>query len=91
MVTFFLIWVLWPIKIISLILILANHKVGQKQEIPEKKTLTTRKQNLACLTWTELGLNPQRWDDEQFKMLTISGLNHSATEAATMVSEQDNS
>ena len=39
-----------PIKIISLILSQANHKLRRKQKIPEKNHLTTRKQNLACLT-----------------------------------------
>ena len=43
----FCIWVWGPVKIISLILRRVNRKVGQKQEIPEKKHLTTRKQNLA--------------------------------------------
>ena len=47
---FFIIWVLRPVKIISLILSWVNHKVGQKWEIPEKNYLTTRKQNLTCLT-----------------------------------------
>ena len=42
--------VLQPVKIISLILSRVNHKVGQKWEIPEKKHLNTRKQNLACPT-----------------------------------------
>ena len=33
--------------------------------------------------WPELGFNPQRWDDKRFRVLKmISGLNHSATEAA---------
>ena len=32
-------------------------------------------------TWPEWGTNPQRWDDEQFRALKISGLNHSATGA----------
>ena len=48
---FYFIWVLRPIKIISLILSRVNHLVGRKQVIPEKKHLTTRKQNLACLTY----------------------------------------
>ena len=42
---FFFIW------IISLILSRVNRKVGRKREIPKKKHLTTRKQNLACLTY----------------------------------------
>ena len=45
---------------------------------PEKKHLTTRKQNMQ----SELGSNPQRWDDEWFRVLKISGLNHLATGAA---------
>ena len=28
--------------------------------------------------WPELGSNPQRWDDERFRVIKISGLNHSA-------------
>ena len=32
--------------------------------------------------WPELGSNPQRWDDQRFRALKISGLNHSATGAA---------
>ena len=32
--------------------------------------------------WPELGSNPQRWDDERFRSLKVSGLNHSATGAA---------
>ena len=31
--------------------------------------------------WPKLGLNPQRWDDERFKVLTISSLNDWATGA----------
>ena len=30
----------------------------------------------------ELGSNPQRWDDERFRSLKVSGLNHSAKGAA---------
>ena len=40
-----------PVKIISLILSRVNRKVGQKRKIPEKKHLTTHKQNLDCLTY----------------------------------------
>ena len=46
----FLIWVWRHIKTISLILSRVNLKVGRKREIGEKKHLTTRKQNLSCLT-----------------------------------------
>ena len=43
--------VLQPVKIISFILSRVNRKVGRKRDIPEKKHLTTHKQNLACLTY----------------------------------------
>ena len=43
-----------PIRIISLILSWVNRKMGQKWEIPEKKHLTTCKQNLACLICEKL-------------------------------------
>ena len=46
----FFIWVLLPVKIISLILSQVNCEVGRKWEISKKNHLTTRKQNLACLT-----------------------------------------
>ena len=52
-----------------------NRKVGLKREIPEKKHLTTRKQNM----WPNRGSNTLRWGDERFRSLKISGLNHSAT------------
>ena len=38
--------ILLSVKIISIILSRVNHKVGRKQEILEKKNLSTRKQNL---------------------------------------------
>ena len=47
---FFFIWGLWRVKIISLILSQVNRNVGWKGEILEKNSLTTHKQNLACLT-----------------------------------------
>ena len=65
-----------PVKMISLIMNRVNHKVGQKREIPEKKHMTTHKQNLA---WPERS-NPQQWDDERFRALKISILNHSTTQ-----------
>ena len=50
MMIFFFIWVLRSIKIISLILICVNRKVGHEPESPEKKKhLTTSKHNLAFL------------------------------------------
>ena len=52
---------------------------GAKMGDPEENHLTTRKQNLACLMWLELGSNLQRWDDEQFRTLNIIVLNHLAT------------
>ena len=74
--------VLLPVKIISCILSWVNHKMGRKQEIPKENHLTIHKQNMTCLTWPELGSNPQRWDDEWFRVLKISILNHSATGTA---------
>ena len=46
-----IIWDLRPVKIVSLILSRVNCKMGRKRETSEKKHLTTRKQNLACLTY----------------------------------------
>ena len=40
---FFFIWILRPVKVISLILNRVNRKVGRKREIPDKNHLTTRK------------------------------------------------
>ena len=57
-------------------------KWGEKWKIPEKKHLTTRKQNLACLAWPELGSNPQQWDEERFRALMSSAFNHSSTGAS---------
>ena len=45
------IWVLLPVKIISLILSQVNCEVGRKWEISKKNHLTSCKQNLACLTY----------------------------------------
>ena len=67
-----MIWVLWPIKIISLILRRVNHNVGEKWETPEKKRPDHPQ--------AELGLSQMRWDDKQLIGLKISILNHSATE-----------
>ena len=75
----FLIWVLWPVKIISLILSRINRKVGQKWEIPREKTLDHLQAELGL---PHIWLEPQQWDDDQFKVLKISILNHSATGAA---------
>ena len=47
----YFIWVLRPIKIILLIMSRVNRKVGRQREIPEKKHLASRKQNLAYLTY----------------------------------------
>ena len=61
----FLIWVLRHIKMISLISSRVNRKVGGKWEICEINHLTTRKQNLACLTcdpsWAGLEPTVVRW------------------------------
>ena len=54
---------------------------------PEKNNMTTRKQNLARLTCDlSEARNPQRWDDEPFRALKISSLNHSAMGAAGVTS-----
>ena len=37
--------------------------------------------------WPELGSNSQRWDDERFRALKISVLNHSATGVAAVTSQ----
>ena len=50
-----------------------SRKVGRKWEIPEKNHLTTCKQSSSCLSWPALGSNPQKWDDNRFRVL-----NHSA-------------
>ena len=81
---FFFIWILQPVKIISLILWQINRLMGRKWEITEKNHMTTHKQNFAYLAWPKLGSNPQRWDDKWFRALKISGLNHSATGAAPL-------
>ena len=75
---FFFIRVLRPVKIISLFLSRVNQKVGAKMgDLREKLGLSHM--------WPELGSkgsNPQRWDDERFRVLKINNLNHSATGAA---------
>ena len=79
-VFFFLIWVSRPFKII--------HSFWAESIVVwdenRKKHLTTRKQNLACLMWPELSSKPQRWDNERFRALKISGLNLLGTEAALL-------
>ena len=52
-------WDFRSVKIIQLILSQVN---GLKWETPRNKNLTTCKQNLAYLTWPELGSNLQQWD-----------------------------
>ena len=44
---------------------------GENRRSPSKKTLTTGKQNLACVTRSKLGSNLQRWDGEWFRTLKI--------------------
>ena len=53
-------------------------KTGDPREKPPD-----RPQAELCLShmWPELGSNPQRWDKERFRLLKVSGLNHSATGA----------
>ena len=72
--------VLRTVKIVSLILSRVNRKVGQKWEIPEKKPSDHLQTELGLShMWPELGSNPQRWDDERFRVLKINYLNQSAT------------
>ena len=40
---------------------------GAKTEDPREKPQDHRKQNFVCPTCPELGSNPQRWDNEQFR------------------------
>ena len=82
----FFIWILRPVKIISLILSRVNRKVGRKREIPEKKHLDHPPAELGLShIWPEIGSNSPRWDDERFRALKLSDLNHSAM--GTAVSE----
>ena len=77
---FYFIWVLRPVKIISLILNRVNRLVEAKTGDPWEKTPDHMQAELGLYyMWLELGLNPQRWDDERFRALKISGFNHSAT------------
>ena len=60
--------------------------MGRKQEVSEKKHLTTCKQNLACLTYDGPRLEPQLWqwwDYKRFRTLKISILNHEHRATAT--------
>ena len=50
LINLFWIWVLRHVKVISFILSRINCKAGRKREVAEKTHLTTRKQNLSCLT-----------------------------------------
>ena len=53
---------------------------GEKTGDPWEKTPDHMQAELGLYyMWPELGLNPQQWDDERFRALKISGLNHSAT------------
>ena len=59
---------------ISLILSRRGLKTGYPQEKPPDHPQAEL--GLSHM-WPELGWNPQRGDDEQFRALKISGLNHS--------------
>ena len=63
---------------ISLILSRVSHKMGQKWEILEQKTPDHPQVELGLSHMcSELGSNPQLWDDKQFRVLKISILNNS--------------
>ena len=52
---------------------------GVKTGDPQEKTPDHLQAELGLShIWLELGSNPQRWDDERFRALKISDLNHSA-------------
>ena len=75
----FFIWVLWPIKIISLILSRINHKHGAKIGDPWEKPPDHLQAELGqSHMWSEQGSNSEWWDNKQFRVLYISSLNHSA-------------
>ena len=65
---------------------LKQFQVGQKREVPEKKQQPDHPQSELGVShiWPELGSNPQLWDDKRFRVVKISGFNHSATGAALM-------
>ena len=56
---------------------------GAKMGDPWEKTPDHPQAELSLSRiWSQLGSNPQRWDGQQFSVLKLSSLNHSATEAA---------
>ena len=59
--------------------LLGGAKTGQPGEKPHEHPQAELGLSHIC---SELGSNPQRWDDERFRALKISGLNHSVTGAA---------
>ena len=63
------------IKIMNVkIFVLFGFEVGRKREIPEKKTPDHPQAELGLSDmWPELGSNSQRYDDERFRALKISG------------------
>ena len=70
---FFFIWVLQPVKIISLILSRQSYGVAKMGDLQEKPPDHPQ---------AELGSNPLWWDDKRFRALMLSVLNHSATGTA---------
>ena len=77
----FLIWVLWPVKIISLILSWDN-----REKPPDHQQAELGFSNL----WPKLGSNPQWWDDEQFRVLNISDFNHYGLSIISLILSRDN-
>ena len=79
----YFIWVLQPVKIISLIFELSQTEGGAKMaDPPEKPPDHPQAEPGSSHMWPELGSNPQWWVDKWFRALKISGHNHSATGAA---------
>ena len=82
--SFFLIWFLWPFKLISLIWVESIARWGLKTGDPLEKAPDHPQSELSLShMWLELGSNPQWWYDARFKELRMSGFNHSAMGAAT--------
>ena len=46
-----------------------NREILEETNPRRNEHLSTRKQNLACLTWPELDSNPQHWNNERFRVL----------------------
>ena len=82
-------FVLWPFLYVFFIYFThfeqSQSVGGAKTGDPREKTPDHPQAELGLShMWPELASNPQRWDDERFRALKISGLKHSATWAANI-------